>query len=908
MTLQRKQGLVLLGLVALGIAFRVWLLQLPSYRYVFYDEAIPGLMAMDILDGNWPLVYWAHPYLGSLDAIAAAGFFAVLGPSTLALRLSVLLFFALFAVCQFKLAQEATGRRFPWYLALYLCIPPLGLNEFSLSTIGGYIHTVAIGSLMLLLTARLLRSTSNPEARWLFIGLGFFSGLGFWTFLMIAPFVAACYGTLFLKFRLKLFRIPLLLSGTAFFIGSLPLWAWNLTHDFLGFKTRTAAATPGQLADHGLNFFALLYSILGRTEEYATSMMYAPVTWAVSAALIILLLFWLRFHARGFFAAVFRRSSDPGIVDLCVICFVICALAYILSNKGQLVLVRYGMPLYATLPVLLTVCFHRIAHGRRWLHLLLVPLLLLMNAPYNIAYSRQNILSPAGDDIIDLIDFCRRENIRYAYGHYTVAHPVTFESRRQVLASDFGGFRNSDFLKAVDRSDRAAIITDHTIPVPHPDAMASQLDLVTNGYRRQRIGKYEIFFDFDVNECALTDVTARIQSIAFTPEHHTASLALDRNISTYWHSAKAQSPEDGLIITLDSPRPITRISLLPGFPLGDFPRSLEAAVSQDGRDWRVVKSADDIVEAFLPFGKTIRLFGNGQLDIALPGEAVRHIRLRPTRPDPATWTVAELFVFENAGPALDVNPYDFKMIANRHPDAFLHATPWLGTHLEAEEGVPGRILSLYPEDLIYHEVYRRWDFSGRQVDFRRPNLFVGSPEGVSALIQFLRREGIASRVDHAGPLAAVRTEAHPVLDLTVEPVDPSDGHFSADPHAATALPAADAAAVAEWHGYRGVNATGGALQGVGLSLPDLRWAMAEVAVFISDDGQNWQPLQLIRLHNAYWADGVLLGINTPQLRWYFKRPADARHLLAFVKPRATDAASALDLKLLRIADAASEGR
>ncbi|OVE72037.1 hypothetical protein BVX93_02210 [bacterium B13(2017)] len=101
-----KQYLTLSLIILVGFLFRIYFLNLPAYDNVYYDEAIPGLMAIDILEGKFPIFYWGAPYIGSLESIIASIFFYFFGISTLTLRLSPFLFFIIFAFFLYKIAQK----------------------------------------------------------------------------------------------------------------------------------------------------------------------------------------------------------------------------------------------------------------------------------------------------------------------------------------------------------------------------------------------------------------------------------------------------------------------------------------------------------------------------------------------------------------------------------------------------------------------------------------------------------------------------------------------------------------------------------------------------------------------------------------------------------------------------------
>jgi hypothetical protein len=83
---RRLLQLVLGTAIVAGVALRAWLLS-NSLGTLDADEAVWGLMARHVLDGELTTFYWGQPYGGTLEVFLTAPVFAVLGSSTLALKL-----------------------------------------------------------------------------------------------------------------------------------------------------------------------------------------------------------------------------------------------------------------------------------------------------------------------------------------------------------------------------------------------------------------------------------------------------------------------------------------------------------------------------------------------------------------------------------------------------------------------------------------------------------------------------------------------------------------------------------------------------------------------------------------------------------------------------------------------------
>ncbi len=68
-----------------ALIIRVWL-AVRTHGTLDGDEALLGIQAEHILQGERPIYFYGIPYFGSLEAYVAALIFAIFGPSVAALR------------------------------------------------------------------------------------------------------------------------------------------------------------------------------------------------------------------------------------------------------------------------------------------------------------------------------------------------------------------------------------------------------------------------------------------------------------------------------------------------------------------------------------------------------------------------------------------------------------------------------------------------------------------------------------------------------------------------------------------------------------------------------------------------------------------------------------------------------
>ena len=107
------------------------------------DQAVVGLMAKHLMEGRaFPLFYYGLTYLLGVEAWAAVPFFFVVGPTVLALRLSMLVWNLSFAVLVIVGLQRAAGLR-AWSAitpALFFLTAPASVSRQLVSAQGGNIE------------------------------------------------------------------------------------------------------------------------------------------------------------------------------------------------------------------------------------------------------------------------------------------------------------------------------------------------------------------------------------------------------------------------------------------------------------------------------------------------------------------------------------------------------------------------------------------------------------------------------------------------------------------------------------------------------------------------------------------------------------------------------------------------
>lgn len=181
-----------------ALAVRVWLI-VRTHGTLDGDEALLGIQAEHILQGERPIYFYGIPYFGSLEAYLVALLFAIFGPSVAALRAeTTMVALGLVALTWWLAELLAKAARLPRYAvrcfatvaALVAAIPPLYDGIVELRTGGGWIESFTIMILLLIaalrLTTRWHEGASVRELALRWAGVGFLVGFGMWIYPLVS--------------------------------------------------------------------------------------------------------------------------------------------------------------------------------------------------------------------------------------------------------------------------------------------------------------------------------------------------------------------------------------------------------------------------------------------------------------------------------------------------------------------------------------------------------------------------------------------------------------------------------------------------------------------------------------------------------------------------------------------------
>ncbi|MGI5835720.1 MAG: hypothetical protein ACOX87_04400 [Chloroflexota bacterium] len=438
-------------LLSLALGLRLFLLSGPQTE-LEADEAIVGLMARHILQGERPIFYWMQPYMGSLEAYLVAGVFALAGSSTFALKSVPLAFALLFVALVFVTGFRIGGLKVAIASGLYIAVPPAFLALWSLKARGGYIEILVIGQLMILIALEMAKAQRANLG--LGVSLGLLAGLGLWINPLIAVYIIPIALYLALSMRKSLAGRWLLAAAIAAAIGAFPLIAYNLAN---GLATAESMLGGVEWSLRGIlqsttHFFSYCLPILaGLSQASSSPTLFWPAFHSSPGASPILLpLFVLLFFAiliqpiqRLLSCLAGRGCFDDGR-GLLALLVIVVPTAFVISKFRELVTEpRYLLPLYSAVP-LLVMRFSWSRSPWRYLSRLIAVAIVAINL-YSITALDPKLNLPdtavgsTQSNRSELVEFLLSRGVNHIYTDYWLAYPLAFESEEQIIPSVISG-------------------------------------------------------------------------------------------------------------------------------------------------------------------------------------------------------------------------------------------------------------------------------------------------------------------------------------------------------------------------------------------------------------------------------------------------------------------------------------
>jgi len=292
------------------------------------DEAVTGIMARDILHGQWFSYLAGSNYMGALEQYLQAAVLWVLPSTPTTLRLVQVALCGVTCLLVGLLGRRVTGSPWGGVLAasIYAAGPYYNLYK-GIHSHGSYDAAQVIGVVALLVALRL--DPAAPRSRWLAAGLGLCLGLGLWestlTLFLIVPAVLWALASA----RGSIVRVlPFGIAGVL--IGYAPAIAYQLRH---GWTPPWAQGNGASTGSYGSKLGGLLHPVLGMFLGVLRPFSGAPALGWLPEALVLvaglgLLAAGIAVRWRGLVDLVRLHTAERAPIDLVFAGFVLFAVLY----------------------------------------------------------------------------------------------------------------------------------------------------------------------------------------------------------------------------------------------------------------------------------------------------------------------------------------------------------------------------------------------------------------------------------------------------------------------------------------------------------------------------------------------------------------------------------------------------
>ncbi len=623
------------------------------------DECIAMLMAQGIPRGDFPLLFWAQPYLFPLESYAMAAM-AWLPPSPLSCRLIALLAGISATWFALRLLPEGQpGWRRVVARLLVVC-PSLYLIMLQgFYALPGYATLTLMSTLMPWLALQ-TRNTGRPGWAGL---LGLAAGLSF-----AAHSLSLCISTVSLLVLLSPGRNYLVLAKqaltamTGVLIGLIPyLFAKILipgAHE-LATTMRPWSSAIRRLWEPTLS--DTFPSVLGlRAVSFADTTALPSALDRLGypvAGTLALLLGLLVIHRLMVHGTALRRGQWPEwqAADILIGITMLNLVLFALAPRAHESTVRYLIPAGLALPLTMAILISSTS-GWAGRLALVAGISLLVRQGFTAEQVIQAWRNPdfsisvGVPDLKPALQELNRLGIRYAVASYGAAYRITYESGGQILASQpynerFGLSWPVPYKAEVDHAPRLAYVCTDAIGFLKPSKFERHLRTMNVTARVSTAGHFRIYHDFTpppvpprrpLNHASLHPISCTGFNDVF--------LA-DGTSETRWRTFHAQRTNDWVELSWSNTVPLEAVTLVYGNNK-DMALSTRLMLARQGT-WQTWPETinGDLDKFEIRNGHPI--YGRSTRRIVLGGVQADGLRLEILQPNPGRdWTLAEVEIEE----------------------------------------------------------------------------------------------------------------------------------------------------------------------------------------------------------------------------------------------------------------------
>jgi len=712
-SLTKRESLLIFVVLVMGIALRCVSLLIPFFTT---DQSGIAIEGWNILAGELPIFYYGQTFQGTLEGYLAALLFTLAGSSSpfvfgwLAIFSS-----ALFLIFFFLLVNKIFGKHVALLALLFAAVGPARLMQWGHDTRLHYSLVLVFQSLIFLITVKLIYDPLSPRKRnFFFLLLGLVAGVAWWTnFLNIHTLLVAAL-FLFIKEPKLPFRKQAYLGLGGFLIGSLPVWIFNFSHDFVTLKINAFqdfAFWLSHLPDFFYDKFIYLFGVpfpdlihggighlLGLHNGWSLPA-YSLISWGFAILFFIALFF--------FFLSSYKKGK---LLIAGAFLSVVAISSGTVFAKGIVEGGDYLLPIIPILLVILAVFIEKFRKKIPILYFSFAFLFVAHNLVQNYFEYHRNFayFNESQARFIDgykytyrlLFETLRRKNINHVYSQED-NYRFNYLGNQKVIFSNLYEENIMAHARAVDGADKVAILTRGD--GEKIAAFEATFKALGVEYEKETLpAQYTLFSEFNLKRKGMEPISTDLWKADSSIKSKSADLAFDRYADTRWSSLAPKQAGMWFLLDLGKKENISKISLYPG-NWQDYPGGITVEISQDKKKWKEVAKASIASGPFFwdgshPFYRIRR----SRIDLSFAPRKARYIRLTQLGESKKFyWSIAELYVYRPVDDSrFDRLKEDSEFIIEtlkKKPSSLLIANHWLSARVKS---VLKKKVEVYPSNLF----------------------------------------------------------------------------------------------------------------------------------------------------------------------------------------------------------------
>lgn len=650
----------ILGIVVRFFFFIFGLFKMP----IAVDESLVGVMSLHILKGEFPIVYWGQTYMGTQESYLDAVLIYFFGPNAFSIRIFPLVFSILFMFFTYKLACRVYNRDVGLITLILLALPVPYLSIASaVIQPDTYVSTCTLGSIALVITYDLVFGVKIRRRGLKYLMLGLILGFALWMHILVISYIGVCLLFLFLKDKLLVFKKKFWIFFGGFIIGGLPFIWYNIKNNFATFRdVGTTTNLAGTISHFKALFTQTLHYLIGLkvmlcADVYYTMELPRILYWTAGIAVIALLIIVFLAEFKHVWRICFLSLKNVNGTSLLLVMALASIFVFCRGSRSGWKEVRYILPIMSVLPILCAQGLWTVKKFSKIVFLVMFSIIITAHVWGNVllvrALNNSELVAEELDlqDLKPVIRFLNEHNIRHAYAHYCISYNLNYITKEEILCTNPYNERflayEVPFMKEVRASVNAAYIMHKRLGIK-PDDFENDLRAIEGGYKRENLGAYTVFYDFQppYKDNVLKEIPREKWSAESNYRNEDCKNALDGNIDTRWGSGTAQSPGMFFQIDLGRQYEISKIRFDLGKFTADFPRGYCVSISTDKAHWEKVLDMPGTAGIFWD-GSHPRYIGNGSYFTAVfnPVKA-RYVKITQIGRDPKfDWSIAEIYIY-----------------------------------------------------------------------------------------------------------------------------------------------------------------------------------------------------------------------------------------------------------------------